>query len=78
MKWSDRACNSESDWAPSLEFAKRNGLDTVFMTSLTISRTSEHGGIKRVVIPLAKLAYQIAQLSANQELLRSTFGLPEA
>ena len=78
VKWSDRACNSESDWAPSLEFAKRNGLDTVFMTSLTISRTSEHGGIKRVVIPLAKLAYQIAQLSANQELLRSTFGLPEA
>ncbi len=78
VKWSDRACSSESDWAPIMDFAKRNRLDTVYMTSRTISRTSQHAGIKRIVIPLAKLSYQIAQLSASQELLRSKYGLPES
>jgi uncharacterized protein len=76
VKWSDGACSSENEWAPLMEFARKNGLETIFMTSQTVSASSERGGIRRVVLPLAQLSYEIGRLAANQELLRSRYGLP--
>jgi hypothetical protein len=46
------------------------------MTSRTVSTTSERGGVRRIVRPLAQLSYEIGRLAANQELLRSRYGLP--
>lgn len=76
VKWSDRSYRSEDEWAPLLEFARKNGLGSVFMTSQTGSTTSRSGGVRRVVLPLAQLSFEIGRLAANQELLRSRYGLP--
>jgi hypothetical protein len=76
VKWSDRVHASEDAWIPLVEFARRNGLDTVFMTSRTLSNTTERAGIRRVVLPLALLTYEIGRLAASQELLRDRYGLP--
>jgi uncharacterized protein len=76
IKWSDGACRSENEWGSLMEFARRNDLKTVFMTSRTVADTSERSGIRRVVLPLARLSYEIGRLAANQELVRSRYGLP--
>lgn len=78
VKWSDGAQASDAEWAPLLDFARRNALDTVFMTSRTVSGTSERGGVRCVVLPVALLSYEIGRLAASQELLRSRHGLPLA
>jgi uncharacterized protein len=75
-KWSDRAHASENDWAPLMEFARRNQLPTAYMTSRTIFETTERAGIRRIVLPIALLSYRIGQLAASQQLLRDRFGLP--
>jgi uncharacterized protein len=75
-KWSDRAHDSENEWAASMDFARRNQLSTVYMTSRTIFRTTERAGIRRIVLPLAVLSYRIGQLAAGQEPHRDRYGLP--
>ena len=68
--------SSEGEWAPLMEFAKQNAVDRVFMTSQTISARTERAGVRRIVIPLAVLTYEIGRLAASQELLRDRYGLP--
>ncbi|MEZ4226800.1 MAG: ATP-binding protein [Polyangiaceae bacterium] len=76
VKWSDGAQGSDSEWAPLVDFARRSRLNTVFMTSRTVSSSSHRGGLRRVVIPAALLSYEIGRLAASQKLLRSHYGLP--
>lgn len=76
VKWSDGAHRSENEWAPLMEFARQNAVDRVFMTSQTVSGRTERAGVRRVVIPLALLTYEIGRLAASQELLRDRYGLP--
>lgn len=48
------------------------------MTSCTVSRTVTQGGIRRVVLPLPMLCFEIGTLAASQELFRDRYGLPAA
>lgn len=76
VKWSDRSCDTHDEWAPLMDFAQRNHLQSVVMTSKTVRRTEERSGIRCLVAPVAVLAYDIGRLAASEALLRDRFGLP--
>lgn len=76
VKWSDSAYRSAANWAPLNELARNHGLDSVFMTSRTVSWAAPDQAPSRVVLPVSLLAYEVGRLAASQELLRSRYGLP--
>ena len=76
IKWSDRAYRSPEAWKSLEIFARKNGLGRVFMTSKTVEAMESGRGLRRVVRPVALVAYQVGALAASQELLRERDGLP--
>lgn len=78
VKWSDRACRSLEEWSGLLDFAARNRLDTVHMTSRTTASDDQSAGVRRIVHPLPMLCFEIGRLAASHELLRDRYGLPDA
>jgi uncharacterized protein len=77
VKWSDRAFESAEAWSGLAEFAERNGLQTIHMTSRTVSQVTQRRGLRAVVHSLPVLCYQIGTLAARQRLVRDRSGLPE-
>ena len=73
VKWSDSAWRSASAWSSLLQFASGHQLDTMFMTSRTVSSTVIRGGVRRVVLPLPMLCFEIGALAASQKLLRDRY-----
>jgi predicted AAA+ superfamily ATPase len=76
VKWSDGACDSAGAWSGLLDFAGANKLDTVYVTSRSVTKKSTHGGLDRVVLALPMTCFEIGRLAASQELLRNRYGLP--
>ena len=76
VKWSDRAWQSENEWTGLSNFARSNGLSTIFMTSRTSSHREMRDGLQRIVMPLPLLCYEVGRLAASQELLHSRYDLP--
>lgn len=78
VKWSDRAFESAESWSNLVEFARGNGLDTLHMTSRTVSQITQRNGLRMVVHSLPLLCYRIGSLAARQRLVRDRSGLPES
>jgi hypothetical protein len=76
-KWSDSACDSPGSWTGLLDFAGANKLDTVHMTSRSVTKTFTHGRFNHVVLALPMACFEIGRLAASQELLRNRYGLPD-
>lgn len=76
VKWSDRTYQSAEAWKGLTDLARAHGLDTVYMTSRTRTSVEIRNGIRRVVMPLPVLCFEIGRLAASQELLRDRYGLP--